>query len=214
MNVHAYKKMLKNEEAYWRHKNWSIDYTDPATQKWLKHCRNVDKLGSYMMNSLAVLVCLPAAIEGGAFIQSSPALQPIFGVSTKYWAAKTGISATMQAITNEGKINVFGAFCDGFLGYGSSSILGAGINTEFNITNGDFNVTTLCNGIDPTQFMFQVAVGLVFGAKGDLVTGGFNKAYGAGRPSNARQVGKMIYNSVVYSPVTNGLNRAYEESTK
>ena len=214
MNLHQYKNSLKNEESYWRHKNWTFDVTNPYYKEMQARRRNIDKLGSYMMNSLAVLVCLPAAIEGAAVIQSSPALQPIFGVSTKYWAAKTGISATMQALTNNGNVNVFGAFCDGFLGYGSSSILGSGINAQVNVLSGDMSFQTLGYGIDMNQYLFQVAVGFTLGAKGDLVTGGFNRAYGSGRPSDARQIGKMIYNSVVYSPATNSLNRAYEEYNK
>lgn len=70
------------------------------------------------------------------------------------------------------------------------------------------------NGIRGDQYLFQVSTGFIFGAKGELATGGFNKAYGRGRPSNSREITKMIYSGLVYSPATNLLNKAYDKATK
>lgn len=73
---------------------------------------------------------------------------------------------------------------------------------------------SLGNGISADQYAFQVSTGFILGAKGEFATGGFNKAYGRGRPSNSRQITKMIYNGLVYSPATNLLNKAYDKATK
>lgn len=158
-----------------------------------------------------------AVVYSGAiatYVSSNATANAMFGFGTKYWAAKVGISAVSQAVTNDGKVNLFAAGVDGFFGYGSSAILGSGINVELNVTNLEFKFETLANGIRVDQFLFQVGTGFVFGAKGEIVTGGFNKAYGRGRPSNYRQITKMIYGGLVYSPATNLLNKTYDKATQ
>lgn len=134
-----------------------------------------------------------------------------FGTSTELWALKGGISATSQALTNNGKINLFAVAGDAFLGYGSSSILQSGINFEINIINGKTKFESLGNGITVDQFAFTTATGFIFGAKGNTVSKNWNKAY-LGRPTNARNIMKTIISNSIYSFPTNGLNRAYEEN--
>jgi RHS repeat-associated protein len=152
-----------------------------------------------------------AATSAAVLIYAAPVMPEVFGLSTKFWWAKGGISLISQASTNNGNINLIGVATDATLGYGSSSILSSGLNLNVNITNGESSFDYLGNGISTDQFAFQSSMGMLFGAKADLTTNGWHKNIGRGRPKNSTLLMKTVYNSTVYSFPTNAINRAYEE---
>jgi RHS repeat-associated protein len=145
------------------------------------------------------------ALEAAPLIAASPSLNTAFGVSTKYWWVKGGVSAISQAATNDGNVNVVGVFGDSFLGFGSSSLLQSGVNLKVNVITGEGGFTSLGNGISTSEFMFNSASGFVFGAKGNGLNNLLNK-------TESSKIINTIISNTIYSLPSNGLNRAYEEN--
>ena len=94
------------------------------------------------------------ALAGGIYVavpvllSGSTAWGIASNLTIKSVGLKMGFSALLQGIINEGRINVIGVLGDGILGYGSSSIIGSGLEYNFNVLtlNNEFNY--LGNGID------------------------------------------------------------------
>jgi hypothetical protein len=68
------------------------------------------------------------------------------------------------------------------------------------------------NNISIEQMAFESTVGIVFGYKQNFVTNGYYKAFGAGRPTFGRALGKEFYGSTLYTFPSNGLNKQYEDA--
>lgn len=174
----------------------------PYYGDWMKARANHQALESFMTGYMIGSFTAPFAVG------SAPA---IFGISSdltiKSIALKTATSATVQAIVNDGKINVVGAIADGTLGFGSSSIIGSGIEYNYNLFGGSTSFDYLGNGISGEQFFFNSSVNILFGAKSEFLG---NQMKAAGINSG---LSDGIANPL-YQFSSNGLSKAYENRNR
>jgi RHS repeat-associated protein len=148
-----------------------------------------------------------AYVAAPVLLSSSSAFGISQALSWKTIALKMGFSAASQAIINEGRINVFGVVGDGFLGYGSSAIIGSGIELNVSIAGDQTTFNYLGNGIDGQRFLFNSSIGIVFGAGSSSL----NTLMSSGKDG----LKSSFLREFILGPRqlgTYGVNRAYEKN--
>ena len=130
----------------------------------------------------------------------SPAVFASQSLSTSF--IKTGISAGAQGLIGGGEINVTGAFADGFLTTGASSILGNAFEVKLDVK--ELSITSTDN-IFENKSLSQSAVGagssFVFGT----LSGGFSNAFG----KHAGELGEAVIeksSQIINNAVQSGVN--------
>ncbi|HLW29516.1 MAG TPA: hypothetical protein VKX29_01555 [Brumimicrobium sp.] len=130
-------------------------------------------------------------------------------LTIKSVGVKMGFSAIAQGVINKGKINVIGVLGDGFLGYGSSSIIGSGLQFNINILKEEVSFEYLGNGIGEQEFLFNSTLGAAFGGSTSSLNNLMKKGPDGVKSSYLRELilGPRQFGNY-------GISKAYEKESR